>query len=65
MVGHCVLSFGLVKLSTKPPFVLRDRVVITVANDDGVNQQRQQGSLILGGIVLEESFDVVIANGHI
>lgn len=46
--------------SLKPPWKVR-----TVANDDGVDNQRQELGLVLGRVVLEESGGVVVADGRI
>lgn len=41
------------------------RGILTVANDDGVDDQGQESGLVLGRVVLEEGLGVVVADGHI
>lgn len=48
------LSFFLVSVLDK---------IHTVSNHDGVDKQGQQGGLVLGRVVLEQSLDVVVADG--
>lgn len=37
----------------------------TVANNDGVDKQGQESALVLGGVVLEQSSGVIVADGSV